>query len=697
MFLDPSPGSPCSAGGLLQRRIDAGTFTSVAGRIGLIDVSPSVAGGRYPSKAVVGGVIHVAATVFREGHDAVAANVVWKGPVAAQGEVLPTGPLQKMTAGAAGTDRFHAMVTPDRQGMWSLVVEAWSDPLGSWRHAVEAKAAADQSSGEMANDLESGALLLERIGRRPRQRCARGIKLAVAALRDVSLPVSLRIEPALSDDLWPALIADPIRELITRSTAVQIWVDRPLAEFSSWYEFFPRSAGAEIDADRLPLRHGTFVDAIAELPRIARMGFDIVYLPPIHPIGEHNRKGRNSATEPGGTINPDPRDVGSPWAIGSAAGGHDAVHPELGTLADFDDFVAAARDLGLEIALDFALQCAPDHPWVAAHPAWFTTRPDGTVAYAENPPKKYQDIYPINFDNDPAGLYAEILRVITFWIDHGITVFRVDNPHTKPINFWEWLIAQVHAIDPSVIFLAEAFTRPAMMHELGRVGFTQSYTYFTWRTGKQELIDYGVELVSSAAHMRPNFFPSTPDILHACLQVGGEAMFAIRAVLAATISPSWGVYSGYELFEHEAVRPGSEEFLDSEKYQLRPRDFQAALESGRSLEPLIQRLNEIRREHPALQQLSGLWFHGISSENLLCYSRRDERTDDVVLVVVCLESTTTQWGETDLNLPALGLREGESFQVTDQLSGEVYQWSGRNFVELDPISRVAHILTVQRY
>jgi starch synthase (maltosyl-transferring) len=689
-------------------------LTAVAGRIGLTDVSPSVAGGRYPAKAVVGGVIEVAATVFREGHDAVAANVVWKGPTGSPAAVLPApgaapvgsrrkppaapaGPLQRMTAGIPGTDRFHAQVTPDRQGVWTLVIEAWSDPLGTWRHAVEAKAAAGQSGDEMANDLATGVILLERIGRRPRQRHAATIKTAVAALRNTYLPVAERIGPALSGDLWPVLVADPIRELITRSTPLQVWVDRPLAEFGSWYEFFPRSSGAQIDEDGLPLRHGTFADAILELPRIARMAFDIVYLPPIHPIGEVNRKGRNSALEPGGTTHPDPRDVGSPWAIGSAAGGHDAVHPELGTIDDFDDFVSAAKDLGLEVALDLALQCAPDHPWVTTHPEWFTTRPDGSIAYAENPPKRYQDIYPVNFDNDPAGIYAEVLRVVRFWISHGITVFRVDNPHTKPINFWEWLIAQVHLENPEVLFLAEAFTKPAMMHELGRVGFTQSYTYFAWRTAKQELIDYGVDLVNSVDHMRPNFFPTTPDILHASLQFGGQAMFAIRAVLAATMSPSWGCYSGYELFEHEAVRPGSEEFKNSEKYQLRPRDYETAVAQGRSLEPLIQRLNEIRREHRSLQHLSGLWFHGITSDSMLCYSRRDQPTGDVVLVVVCLESTGSHWGETDLYLPALGLQWGESFQVEDQLSGEVYHWTGRNMVNLEPASRVAHVLTVRRY
>ena len=488
--------------------------------------------------------------------------------------------MLRMVPGIPGTDRFTTQVSPDRQGMWTLVIEAWSDPLGTWRHAVVAKAGAHQSGEEMANDLETGARLLERIARRPQQQYATAIRGAVAALRDVSRSVAERIGPALSGELWPVLAADPIRELITRSPAYQVWVDQPLAEFGSWYEFFPRSSGSQVDEQGLPVRHGTFADAQGELPRVAAMGFDVVYLPPIHPIGEVNRKGRNSASEPGGTINPDPRDVGSPWAIGSAAGGHDAVHPALGTIEDFDAFVARAGELGLTVALDFALQCAPDHPWVAAHPEWFTTKPDGTIAYAENPPKKYQDIYPLNFDNDAPGLYAEALRVLRFWISHGVTVFRVDNPHTKPINFWEWLIAQVHAECPEAIFLAEAFTKPAMMHELAKVGFTQSYTYFTWRTGKQELVDYGVDLVSSAHYMRPNFFVNTPDILHASLQYGGPAMFAIRAVLAATMSPTWGVYSGYELFEHEAVRPGSEEYRNSEKYALPPAGLPGRARAG---------------------------------------------------------------------------------------------------------------------
>ncbi|WP_029135718.1 alpha-1,4-glucan--maltose-1-phosphate maltosyltransferase [Nakamurella lactea] len=663
----------------------------MVGRIGLNDITPLVACGRYPAKAVVGRPLEVGATVFREGHDAVAANVVFR-PVPAKGSKARAvvGPLNRMTPGTPGTDRWSATVTPDSQGMWSLTVEAWSDPLATWRHTVEVKAAAGQLGDELANDLETGARLLDKIARRPRNPNAGRLRAAAAALRDPDRGVPERLAPALDAELWKALVADPIRELITRSAAVQVWVDRPLAEFGSWYELFPRSIGGEIDPAGRPLRHGTLRDAIGALPRVAAMGFDIVYLPPVHPIGEVNRKGRNNSV----TCEPD--DVGSPWAIGSAAGGHDAIHPELGTIDDFDAFAAAAGEHGLAVALDIALQCAPDHPWVSAHPEWFTTRPDGTIAYAENPPKKYQDIYPLNFDNDPAGLYQAVLEIFQYWIAHGVTVFRVDNPHTKPLNFWEWLIAKVRADTPDAIFLAEAFTKPAMMHELARVGFSQSYTYFTWRTGKAELTEYGVELVEGSDYMRPNFFVNTPDILHASLQFGGEPMFAIRAVLAATMVPSWGVYSGYELFEHVAVREGSEEYLNSEKYQLRPRDFAGALADGRSLEPLISSLNRIRRAHPALQQMKGLWFHQISNDNLLCYSRRDQATGDTVLVVVALQPWDSHWGQTDLYLPALGMEWGEQFEATDLLDGQEYIWGQFNTVGLHPVSKAAHVFAVRR-
>jgi starch synthase (maltosyl-transferring) len=483
-----------------------------------------------------------------------------------------------------------------------------------------------------------------------------------------------------------------VRELVTRSPRYEVWVDRPRALYGSWYEFFPRSEGPVVGGQPT---HGTFATAADRLPAIADMGFDVVYLPPIHPIGTVNRKGPNTAQFPGGNpheIGPD--DVGSPWAIGSAEGGHDAVHPQLGTMEDFRAFVERTRELGMEVALDFALQAAPDHPWVKAHPEWFTTKPDGTIAYAENPPKKYQDIYPINFDNDPEGLYAECLRVMRVWIDAGVRIFRVDNPHTKPLNFWHWLIWEVKKTHPDVLFLAEAFTRPAMMHQLAKVGYTQSYTYFTWRTERGEIEDYGRELAANAHYMRPNFFVNTPDILHESLQFGGPPMFKIRAVLAAMMSPTWGVYSGFELFEHVAVRPGSEEYLDSEKYRLRPRDWAGAEASGRSLVPYIRRLNEIRRAHPALQQLRTLRFHAVDNPNLLCFSKTDPGSSDAVLVVVNLSSHHTQIGTTALDMPTLGLDWHERFSVTDEITGAGYDWGQFNYLELDPYREPAHVFGV---
>ncbi|MDN5385755.1 alpha-1,4-glucan--maltose-1-phosphate maltosyltransferase, partial [Streptomyces sp. LB8] len=389
---------------------------------------------------------------------------------------------------------------------------------------------------------------------------------------------------ALTPEVDAVLARWPLRELVTASEPLPLLVERERALYGSWYEFFPRSEGTPQQP------HGTFRTAARRLPAIAAMGFDVVYLPPIHPIGTTFRKGRNNSLTAG------PDDVGVPWAIGSPEGGHDAVHPALGTLEDFDWFVERARELGLEIALDFALQCSPDHPWVHKHPQWFRHRPDGSIAYAENPPKKYQDIYPLAFDADFEGLLAETVRVLRHWMAHGVRIFRVDNPHTKPVVFWERVIAEINAADPDVIFLAEAFTRPAMMHTLAQIGFQQSYTYFTWRNTKQELTEYLTELTGeAAAYMRPNLFVNTPDILHAYLQHGGRPAFEARAVLAATLSPSWGIYSGFELCENTPLREGSEEYLDSEKYQLKPRDWEAAEREGRTLTPLITRLNHIRR------------------------------------------------------------------------------------------------------
>jgi starch synthase (maltosyl-transferring) len=677
----------------------------VAGRIGIDDVAPAISGGRFPAKAVVGEVVPVSATVWREGHDKVAATLVVRyhgtdyprladGPTPAP----PPVPIQDVVAPAARIkpqalpmapgrtpDVFHGQFTPDRVGLWTFRVDGWGDPIATWRHAVEAKLEAGQSEGELSNDLLVGARLLERAAAGMPHDLREPLLSAAAALREPGDPFT-RAGAALSEQVTGLLAQYPLRELLTRGERYGVWVDRPLARFSSWYEMFPRSTGGW-DADGHPV-HGTFATAAGALPRIARMGFNIVYLPPIHPIGKVHRKGRNNS------VTAAPGDVGSPWAIGSDEGGHDAVHPDLGTIDDFDAFVAAARDQGLEVALDLALQCAPDHPWAKAHREWFTVLPDGTIAYAENPPKKYQDIYPLNFDNDPVGLYHEVLRVVRYWISHGVKVFRVDNPHTKPPNFWAWLIAEVKNDDPDVLFLSEAFTRPARLYGLAKLGFTQSYTYFTWRTSKWELTEFGKEIAQYADCARLSLWVNTPDILHASLQHGGPGMFAIRAVLAATLSSTWGVYSGYELYEHRAVREGSEEYLDSEKYELRPRDFEAALDAGESLEPFLTRLNEIRRLHPALRQLRNVTFHHIDNDALLAYSKFDPITGDTVLVVVSLNAFAPEESTLWLDMEALGMESYDRFWVRDEITGDEYQWGQSNYIRIDPAKAVAHVLNM---
>jgi starch synthase (maltosyl-transferring) len=655
-------------------------------RLGITDVAPVVSCGSFSARAVVGEHLPVTATVFREGHDAVAADVVWTAPDGTR------GPLNRMRRYGEEPDRWLSTVVPDREGRWTFRVEAWSDPLATWHHAVEVKIEAGQGRGELANDLEEGARLLERVAADADAEWRGRLTEAAEALRDGSRTLHDRVAPALSTALQRYLDEHPVRELVTPTPEYEVWVDRPRALYGSWYEFFPRSEGPVVGG--VPV-HGTFQTASDRLPAVAEMGFDVVYLPPVHPIGTVNRKGPNTAQFPGGNpheLGPD--DVGSPWAIGSAEGGHDAVHPQLGTMEDFRAFVARTRGLGMEVALDLALQAAPDHPWVKEHPEWFTTKPDGTIAYAENPPKKYQDIYPVNFDNDPEGLYAEVLRVVRVWMDAGVRIFRVDNPHTKPLDFWHWLIWKVKETDPDVLFLAEAFTRPAMMHQLARIGFTQSYTYFTWRTAREEIEEYGRELATSAHYMRPNFFVNTPDILHASLQYGGPPMFKIRAVLAAMMSPTWGVYSGYELYEHVAVKPGSEEYLDSEKYRLRPRDWAGAEAAGRSLAPYLRRLNEIRRQHPALQQLRTLRFHQVDNPNLICFSKTDPGSQDAVLVVCALDGQNRQIGTTTLDMPTLGLDWHERFAVTDEITGARYDWGQVNYVELDPYWEPAHVFSV---
>jgi starch synthase (maltosyl-transferring) len=467
-------------------------------------------------------------------------------------------------------------------------------------------------------------------------------------------------------------------------------VHRQRALYGAWYEFFPRSEGMQVDpmGRREPIG-GTLRSAACRLEPIADLGFDVVYLPPVHPIGTTARKGPNNGLHAG------PGDPGSPWAIGSPEGGHDALHPGLGTMPDFDAFVARTRELGMEVALDFALQTSPDHPWVSKHPEWFTTKADGSIAYAENPPKKYQDIYPLNFDNDPEGLYAEALRVLRHWMAHGVRIFRVDNPHTKPLPFWERLLAEVAHTDPDVLFLAEAFTRPAMMHALAKIGFHQSYTYFTWRNNAAEITEYLLELAGpAAACMRPNFFTNTPDILHEYLQQGGPPAFKIRAVLAAMLSPSWGIYSGYELCENAPIRPGSEEYLNSEKYAYRPRDWAQAEIAPHGIAPYIRQLNAIRKAHPALHWLRNLRFHHVDQPDLICFSKRLPQDGDTVLVVVNLDPHQPHEATVWLDLAALGMDGHAGFVVTDELSGQSYRWSQANYVRLDPATEPAHIFSV---
>ena len=649
-------------------------------RFGIDDVRPQVSGRTLPSKAVVGEVVPVSALVWREGHDAVGATLLLTSPSGEQYSV-------HMQQEVYRPDYVHAVFVPDEQGLWRFRVDAWSDVMATWRNAASKKFAAGQGAAEMANDLAQGLLLFDAAVEQTPEPERTVLAEARDALADEALDLGTRLAPALGTEVREVLDAFPLRELVTHGPVCDILVERREALVNSWYELFPRSTGGWDSAGE-PV-HGTWKTTAAALDRVAAMGFDTVYFPPIHPIGEVNRKGRNN------TLTPDEHDVGSPWAIGSAAGGHDAIHPALGGEADFLDMLDHAADLGLEVALDLALQAAPDHPWAAAHPDFFTVLADGTIAYAENPPKKYQDIYPINFDNAPEKLYAEIYRVVMYWVDLGITTFRVDNPHTKPVNFWHWLITKVHETDPDVLFLAEAFTRPPRMYGLSKAGFSQSYTHFTWKTTKEELTDFAQLLVDVSDVSRPNLFVNTPDILHESLQKGGPAMFAIRATLAATMSPLWGVYSGYELFEHEPVAEGSEEYLDSEKYELRPRDFEAALARGESLEPYLTMLNRIRRENPALQQLRNIVFHDISNDHLLAYSKVDAVTGNAVLVVVNLDPYFTQEATLRLNLGELGLNPGEPFEVADQITGARYTWGsepgGAAYIRLAPQENVAHI------
>ncbi|MFI7352442.1 maltotransferase domain-containing protein [Streptomyces avidinii] len=651
------------------------------GRIPVLDVRPAVDCGARPAKAVVDEVFEISATVFREGHDAVAAHLVLRDP---GGRLRAPVPLSEL---APGTDRWGARVSVEVEGRWTYTVEAWSDPVATWRAHAAIKIPAGIDTGLM---LLEGAELYERAGARIPKRDGREAVLAAAeAMRDEDRPAIERHEAALDPAVDAAFARRPYRELVTASKPLPLLVERKRALFGSWYEMFPRSEGAVLEPDEAPVS-GTFRTAAERLPAIAAMGFDVVYLPPIHPIGSTYRKGPNNTLSAGSW------DPGVPWAIGSTEGGHDAVHPELGTIEDFDAFVGRARELGMEIALDFALQCSPDHPWVEKHPEWFRHRADGTIAYAENPPKKYQDIYPIHFDTDMAGIVEETCRILRHWMDHGVRIFRVDNPHTKPVVFWQKVITDINKSDPDVIFLAEAFTRPAMMRALAAIGFQQSYTYFTWRNTKAELTEYVTELAAtpSASVMRPNFFVNTPDILHEYLQHGGRPAFEVRAVLAATLSPAWGIYAGYELCENAPVREGSEEYLNSEKYEFRPRDWAAADRTGATIAPLITSLNRLRRRNPALQQLRDIHFHSTDNEQVIAYSKHAGANS--VLVVVNLDPHHTQEATVSLDMPVLGLDWHGSLAVRDELTGETYHWGRANYVRLEPGRTPAHVLAALR-
>ena len=622
------------------------------------DPSPVVQCGLRPAKAVVGERVPIAITAFREGHDALGVEVVILRPDGSEAG------RARMTPVGIGLDRWQGIVRPDKEGLWHYRIDTWSDVWETWRHRAEIKIPA---GSDVELELAEGANLVALLAKTPTTRAA------ITGARDQKLPPMRRLAHLLDPGVLAAMESTPLRGYLSTSPLYPLRVERRRVLFGSWYEFFPRSEG--------DLR-----TAAERLPAIAAMGFDVVYLPPIHPIGRTFRKGPNN-TLPAG-----PDDLGSPWAVGSAEGGHDAIHPELGTMADFEAFVARAKALNLELALDLALQASPDHPWVSAHPEWFTTRADGSIAYAENPPKKYQDIYPLNFDIDPEGLFAEVLRVVRLWISKGVRIFRVDNPHTKPLWVWDRLINEIHVTDPDVFFLAEAFTRPAMMRALAEVGFQQSYTYFTWRNDRPGLEEYLTELSGpSAAYMRPNLFVNTPDILSEYLQFGGPAAFAIRAVLAATLSPTWGVYSGFELYESTAVRQGSEEYLNTEKYQLRPRDWEAATAEGRSLVPLITRLNDIRRSHPALQDLRSLHFHPSDNDGIIAFSKRDR--GDIILVVCTVDPMSTREATVRWNMEELGLSWDATFTAHDLLTGNEWTWGHDTYVRLDPRT-VAHVIHV---
>jgi starch synthase (maltosyl-transferring) len=625
---------------------------------------PVVDGGRYAVKRCVGDTVDFSADIFRDGHDLMRAVVRYKEPGARKWQETELAQVDAHLDGVRWSARFAV----DRPGMWLYDVEAWTDRFGTWREELERKVQAGQP--DLSGELSEGVLMLRQIAAVASKKSRKLIERDLTILADDQLEQGLRCQVALQGDLYKVVErAQPRGDATNLDAPLRLEVARELACFGSWYELFPRSWGGLAGVE-------------AQLPALTELGFDVIYLPPIHPIGHTNRKGRDNALSAG------PGDPGSPWAIGDGTGGHEAIHADLGTTDDLRALTAAARAHSLEIALDFAIQCSADHPWLTDHPEWFHHRPDGTLKYAENPPKKYQDIYNVNWDSpDWRGLWEALLEVVVHWVDCGVTVFRVDNPHTKPAAFWEWLIGRVHRHNPDVLFLAEAFTRRAVMRHLAKIGFSQSYTYFTWKNSRWELTEYVSELAYSGEqdYFRPNFFVNTPDILHEYLQHGGRPAFEARLVLAATLSPSYGIYSGYEQFENVPVREGSEEYLHSEKYELRERALDGPLL------PMIRAVNLARRAHPALQRLSNITWLETENQALIAYAK--QRGEDTVVTVVNLDPQNTQAGLTiipaQLGLPPV-------FTVHDLLSDERFIWRiGPNYVRLEPGVRQAHLLAVE--
>lgn len=656
------------------------------GRIPIGGFRPSVPGGRFAPSAFVGEAVPFTVAAFREGHDRIGVHLRLTAP---SGETT----LHRLSPLGDGFDRWSVTVAPLEQGTWKFRFETFADEYATWQHAAALKIEAGVDPILMR---EMGARLLETAaGERTRPAEQKTALLSASrSLRDESVDDGGALIVVRDPGIATFFRDRPLASLVTAHEEQTLLVERERAGVGAWYEFFPRSEGAVREEDGT-VRSGTFRTAANRLPAVAAMGFDVVYLPPIHPIGEVNRKGPNNTLDAG------PGDPGSPWAIGSAAGGHDAVHPDLGTLEDFRAFVDAASAQGLEIALDLALQAAPDHPWVTEHPEWFTTLPDGSIAYAENPPKKYQDIYPVNFDNDPQGIRAEVLRVVHHWIRQGVKIFRVDNPHTKPLQFWEWLIRTVNAEHPDVVFLAEAFTRPAPLQALAQSGFQQSYSYFTWRNTKSELEEFFSWISDETAdYMRPNLFVNTPDILTEYLQFGGRPAYKVRAALAATAGASYGVYAGYELFENVA-RPGSEENIDNEKYEYKFRDWAGAEAAGDSLAPYLRRLNEIRRAHPALRQLRGLHLQWSDDDAILAYvkhlpaSLSSSGEADTIIVVVNVDPHSARETTVHIDSAVWGLPRGHDYDVKDLLTGGHWTWNEHNFVRLDAFAEPVHILHVK--